>query len=596
MRSPHAPALALFLSFTTSAAFAQFTPGRLAVLEFGYTGSIPQEGGPLVIREFAPDGTPGVVMNVPSTGPSAMVNCHSFVLGASLALTPSGDKLIFSGFTSTAPTGTSLISTSAAAIPRAIGTVDINGVFERPWTTSTYFNSGTIYATATDGVNYWAAGSNNGICYLGPGTPTVINTEVSAQNALSFHSLGLLAAAHNIYRVGSGIPTAPAALEPLFGAPGVMDLQMSPDGTVCYTAHIGSVKKWVLSGSTWTNVYSFNAPGWLVRIAVDFAAPQPVIYGVHNIPSKLEKWVDAGAPSAPILLATMSGNGNWYGLSFTPGTFCSTVGQPCDDSDPTTVNDHVRPDCACRGDQVHVAAKVFLEGPFIPVAGTMLDALRTLATFPQTEPYTALGLAPTSGSGATIGAGVLSVTGNNAIVDWVLLELRDVVDPATVLHRMPSLLQRDGDVVALDGVNALSLPAAPGMYRIAVRHRNHLSAMTLNAIALGDVAVLVDFTLATTATYGTNALKTVGSVQVLWAGDVNCNGQVKYAGGANDRDPILSAIGGSVPTATVNGQYRQEDLNMNSQVRYAGGSNDRDLILQNIGGSVPTAVRNAQLP
>ena len=35
---------------------------------------------------------------------------------------------------------------------------------------------------------------------------------------------------------------------------------------------------------------------------------------------------------------------------------------------------------------------------------------------------------------------------------------------------------------------------------------------------------------------------------------------------------------------------------MNGQVKYAGSANDRDILLQNIGGSVPTAVRNAQLP
>ncbi|HMQ77792.1 MAG TPA: hypothetical protein PKE21_17055, partial [Flavobacteriales bacterium] len=68
-----------------------------------------------------------------------------------------------------------------------------------------------------------------------------------------------------------------------------------------------------------------------------------------------------------------------------------------------------------------------------------------------------------------------------------------------------------------------------------------------------------------------------------------------YAGGGNDRDPILVRIGGLVPTATVNGYY-PEDVNLNGQVKYAGSANDRDPILVNIGGVVPTAVRNAQLP
>ncbi|MBK7945294.1 MAG: hypothetical protein IPJ85_08310 [Flavobacteriales bacterium] len=66
-------------------------------------------------------------------------------------------------------------------------------------------------------------------------------------------------------------------------------------------------------------------------------------------------------------------------------------------------------------------------------------------------------------------------------------------------------------------------------------------------------------------------------------------------GDPNDRDPILSRIGGSVPTNTVNG-YFVEDVDMNGSVRYTGDPNDRDPILVNIGGSVPTNVRMQQLP
>jgi membrane protease subunit HflK len=63
----------------------------------------------------------------------------------------------------------------------------------------------------------------------------------------------------------------------------------------------------------------------------------------------------------------------------------------------------------------------------------------------------------------------------------------------------------------------------------------------------------------------------------------------------NDRDPILSAIGGVVPTASISG-YRQEDVTMDGNVKYTGGSNDRDPILANIGGIIPTNIRLEQLP
>ncbi|MBK6752949.1 MAG: hypothetical protein IPG69_05035 [Flavobacteriales bacterium] len=69
---------------------------------------------------------------------------------------------------------------------------------------------------------------------------------------------------------------------------------------------------------------------------------------------------------------------------------------------------------------------------------------------------------------------------------------------------------------------------------------------------------------------------------------------MKYAGGATTATPSWW-IGGLVPTATVNG-YWPEDVNLNGQVRYAGGANDRDPILLTIGGTIPTAVRLQQLP
>ena len=54
----------------------------------------------------------------------------------------------------------------------------------------------------------------------------------------------------------------------------------------------------------------------------------------------------------------------------------------------------------------------------------MSDALRTAALVPATEPFTALGFTHFGSGGETINANVLNTTGNNAIVDWVFLQLR----------------------------------------------------------------------------------------------------------------------------------------------------------------------------
>jgi hypothetical protein len=134
-----------------------------------------------------------------------------------------------------------------------------------------------------------------------------------------------------------------------------------------------------------------------------------------------------------------------------------------------------------------------------------------------------------------------------------------------------------------------------GSFHVVVKHRTHLGVMTAGTYALNGTAATVDLTLPATATFGTNARKTIGTAAALWAGDVNADGTVKYTNTSNDRDLILNRIGGVIPTNSVAG-YWPEDVNMDGTVKYTGTSNDRDPILTNIGGVVPTNTRVQQLP
>jgi hypothetical protein len=248
---------------------------------------------------------------------------------------------------------------------------------------------------------------------------------------------------------------------------------------------------------------------------------------------------------------------------------------------------------------IQLSVRAFLEGPYVQATNLMKDSLRVLGYVPLNEPFTGLGFTQVGGGGETTTAPVLAVTGSNAIVDWIRLELRAAGDPTSVVATKQCLVQRDGDIVATDGVSAVTFTLAAGNYYVAVRHRNHLSVMTAAAVALSASPVTVDFTLPGTATYGTNASEALGSVMVLWAGNVLLDSptpfELKYTGLSNDRDPILSAIGGVVPTNTVTG-YASTDVNMDGTTKYTGLANDRDVILGNIGGVVPTNTRTDQLP
>ncbi len=249
--------------------------------------------------------------------------------------------------------------------------------------------------------------------------------------------------------------------------------------------------------------------------------------------------------------------------------------------------------------QVLLALKGMLEGPYSNTTGLMGDALRVLPSFPLTEPYTALGYAHTGGGGGeTVAPAVLAVTGNNAIVDWVVVELRDAFVPTSVVATRSALVQRDGDVVGTDGVSPVSFNAPTGTYNVALRHRNHLGVMENNGVALSSTSTAVDLSSLATSTFGTAARKAITGTfptQALWAGDVTFNGQVKYTGSGNDRDPVLTTVGSTTPNNTVT-LYSMRDVNLNGQVKYTGSANDRDPILVNVGSTTPNNVRVAQLP
>jgi len=249
-----------------------------------------------------------------------------------------------------------------------------------------------------------------------------------------------------------------------------------------------------------------------------------------------------------------------------------------------------------QNNNVLVDLNVFLDGPYNSANGLMKDDLRSLGLVPLNEPYSGLGYAHAGGGGELTVPSVLSVSGNNAIVDWIVVELRSNTNSAQVIASTSALLQRDGDVVSVDGISPVTLAVPIGSYFVSVHHRNHLGVMTSQAIALSAVQTTIDLTLPSTLTFGTEARRSSGAVSLLWAGDCTRDAQIKYTGTGNDRDMILTAIGGVVPTNMINNTYSVNDINMDGRVAYTGTGNDRDRILQSIGGVVPTFVRAAQLP
>ena len=187
-----------------------------------------------------------------------------------------------------------------------------------------------------------------------------------------------------------------------------------------------------------------------------------------------------------------------------------------------------------------------LEGPLDVASGLMRDTLRATASVPLIDPY--LGTAVTS-------AQVLSVSGDNAIVDWVMIEVRRDVSslndpqmPSRWTLRLPALIQRDGDIVDVDGVSPLQPLLWIGEdYRLIMSHRSHLQT-AFDRVSHTGTATIIE-SLSSPALGGD------------FNGDGDINGMDKAIW--QDQNGTFSSVGnGGVATRA----YVASDVNMDGNV------------------------------
>ncbi|WP_298421784.1 hypothetical protein [uncultured Kordia sp.] len=241
-------------------------------------------------------------------------------------------------------------------------------------------------------------------------------------------------------------------------------------------------------------------------------------------------------------------------------------------------------DVSC--DIILVAPKVYLQGAAInPITGEetlMRDDLRTASLLPTTSPYS---------DNVTCDAAVFNTTGTDAIVDWIWVELRDANDNTLVIDAQSALLQRDGDIVAVDGISELGFNQNVSDYYIAIKHRNHLGIMTFNTVALTTNITSVDFTNENNQiTHGINAQATFGmpaDIVGMWTGNANGDTLIQYSGTDPDVTKILATVLNDAgnflnfPTYSVVA-YTTDDVNMDGNTQYTGTTPDLTFILQNV--------------
>ncbi len=182
---------------------------------------------------------------------------------------------------------------------------------------------------------------------------------------------------------------------------------------------------------------------------------------------------------------------------------------------------------------VAIQPKVMLAGPYDQSTGLMKDVLRAFGLIPFNHPFSG---APWNYAGTeATNASVLSISGQNAIIDWVLVELRDGADSSSVLSSRAALLQADGDIVDVDGISSVLFSGVSGGdYFIAVRHRNHLGIMTASAVTLQNGGANIADFIAALPTYGLSAQQQVNGISAMWPGDATSDGLIS----ASDRSLI----------------------------------------------------------
>ncbi len=264
--------------------------------------------------------------------------------------------------------------------------------------------------------------------------------------------------------------------------------------------------------------------------------------------------------------------------------------------------------------------KMYLEGAMINATGVAPDGKPLMRDNLRVSPFTGKNYIPLSdpykttinfvdlsdnfkhvGAGAlpeygtiTDSAAVFGVSNHNAIVDWVFVEVRSQNDNKQVIATRSGLLQRDGDVVDVDGVSDLLFSdLTENNFYVVVKHRNHLGTMS----SLVSKTDLIDFTstqfpvfdFGTTMggmlNYTGLARKNQDGFAYLWAGNLNGDNVIKFDPPGDDHNIlILETSAFTTPGGFNTGAngYFQGDIDMNSKVKYDNPNDDKNYLLAQI--------------
>ena len=199
--------------------------------------------------------------------------------------------------------------------------------------------------------------------------------------------------------------------------------------------------------------------------------------------------------------------------------------------------------------------KVLLEGLFNMESEEMETTMSSSNLIPINHPFS---VNPYNYTGnETLGPGLAGV------VDWVLVQLRNVSNMAVVSYQKAVLLRKDGLVIDTDGSENVDFGLLQNdSFYIAVYHRSHLPVISRAPHFFQTSPTTCDFTISEFAAMGEAQQKKMSNKFLLNSGDFDGNGII------NNQDFNVwklnsSAINVYVPSdADGNGVINNQDYNL----------------------------------
>ena len=412
-----------------------FGAGNLVVLQTSTT--VSKSSSPITLKEITPAGVSGITVAIPSTSTSNSPFQTSGIYGGSegfLSTSADGRLLMLGGY-ATSATFADITATTAAAVTRAVGTVNQSGFFSQVATSNTLYSGNDIRGAVSDGTNYWASGASvasvDGIDYFGPGAPAGLATGATPPKAYGLRIFNgniyyatqkagpnNLVSNLGIFQLGTGLPTSGTqTVSQVIGTGATVlpqDFSFNAAGDVCYIASglltaNGGVRKYTKSGGVWAYQYTLGtAAQGAYGLIVDYSGANPIVYAttLEAGGNKVIKITDIGAGSAVTVLVPVVANVYNKGISFAPV-----------DAGTPTVNLNISTNSGTEAGATAITVTAVASSP---VSSTQTVALGVSGTGITAGDYTLTNTTITIPAGATTGTVTFTV------VDDVIFETTEI--------------------------------------------------------------------------------------------------------------------------------------------------------------------------